>query len=63
MQFQSEKFQLVKLGIEEIPAYIHTLQKQTGQDVETISFQQTELMDVVRPIEITFRRRGEKKPD
>lgn len=59
-QIKAGKFQLVKLGIEEIPEYIRSLQEQTGQDVETISFEQTELMDVVRAIEITFWRRGEK---
>ena len=60
MKMQSEKFQLVKLGIEEIPEYIHALQEQSGQDVETISFRQTELMDVVTPVDIAFRRRCEK---
>ena len=60
MKFQSEKFQLIKLGIEEIPDYIHALQEQSGQDVETISFRQTDLIDVVTPVDITFRRRGEK---
>ena len=60
MKFQSEKFQLIKLGIEEIPEYIHALQEQSGQDVETISFHQTELVDIVTPVEIVFRRRGEK---
>ncbi|HBT78105.1 MAG TPA: hypothetical protein DEB39_14545 [Planctomycetaceae bacterium] len=60
MQAQVEKFKLIKLGIEEIPEYIRSLQEQTGQDVETISFHQTELIDVVTPVEIVFRRRGEK---
>ena len=60
MKFQSEKFQLIKLGIEEIPEYIRSLQEQSGQDVETISFHQTELIDVVTPVDIVFRRRGEQ---
>jgi hypothetical protein len=60
MKFQSEKFQLIQLGIEEIPEYIRSLQEQSGQDVETISFHQTELIDVVTPVDIVFRRRGEQ---
>ena len=57
---QSEKFQPVKLGIEEIPEYLRTLQEQTGRDIETFSFRQTGLADVVTPVEIVFRRRSEK---
>ena len=60
MQFQAEKFKLIKLGIEEIPEFIRSLQEQTGQDVETISFHQTDLLDVVTPVDIVFRRKGEK---